>query len=47
MYHSHTGFQEQTDLPGAIVIEPRNPDPIVTGESTSNSNFVFGLRVWY
>lgn len=27
-YHSHTGFQEQTGLLGAIVIEPRTPDPI-------------------
>ncbi|WP_050784407.1 copper resistance system multicopper oxidase [Achromobacter piechaudii] len=27
-YHSHSGFQEQTGLYGAIVIEPRQPDPI-------------------
>jgi CopA family copper-resistance protein len=27
-YHSHTGFQEQTGLLGAIVIEPRGQDPI-------------------
>lgn len=26
-YHSHSGFQEQTGLFGAIVIEPRQPDP--------------------
>jgi len=27
-YHSHTQFQEQTGLLGAIVIEPRDHDPI-------------------
>ena len=27
-YHSHSGFQEQTGLYGAIVIEPRDKDPI-------------------
>ncbi len=27
-YHSHAGFQEQTGLLGAIVIEPRDQDPI-------------------
>lgn len=27
-YHSHTQFQEQTGLLGAIVIEPRDKDPI-------------------
>ncbi|AUT45792.1 copper resistance system multicopper oxidase [Achromobacter sp. AONIH1] len=27
-YHSHSGFQEQTGLYGAIVIEPRRRDPI-------------------
>ena len=26
-YHSHSGFQEQTGVYGAIVIEPREPDP--------------------
>jgi CopA family copper-resistance protein len=26
-YHSHSGFQEQTGLYGAIVIEPREPEP--------------------
>jgi len=26
-YHSHTGFQEQTGLYGAIVIDPRGRDP--------------------
>ena len=29
-YHSHSGFQEQTGLYGAIVIEPRRPDPIAS-----------------
>jgi len=27
-YHSHSGFQEQTGMYGAIVIEPREPDPV-------------------
>jgi len=27
-YHSHSGFQEQTGLYGAIVIEPKEPDPV-------------------
>ncbi len=27
-YHSHSGFQEQTGLYGAIVIEPRELDPV-------------------
>lgn len=29
-YHSHSGFQEQTGLYGAIVIEPRRRDPIAS-----------------
>lgn len=27
-YHSHSGFQEQTGMYGAIVIAPREPDPV-------------------
>jgi len=27
-YHSHSGFQEQTGLYGAIVIDPARPDPV-------------------
>ena len=27
-YHSHSGFQEQTGMYGAIVIEPKDPDPV-------------------
>jgi len=27
-YHSHSGFQEQTGMYGAIVIEPREADPV-------------------
>ena len=27
-YHSHSGFQEQTGLMGAIVIDPNDPDPV-------------------
>jgi CopA family copper-resistance protein len=27
-YHSHSGFQEQTGLRGALIIEPRNADPV-------------------
>lgn len=29
-YHSHSGFQEQTGLYGAIVIDPRRRDPIAS-----------------
>lgn len=28
-YHSHSGFQEQTGLYGAIIIDPKEPDPVV------------------
>lgn len=28
-YHSHSGYQEQTGLYGAIVIDPKEPDPVV------------------
>ncbi|MBL8199602.1 MAG: copper resistance system multicopper oxidase [Chromatiales bacterium] len=28
-YHSHSGLQEQRGLYGALVIEPRGPDPVV------------------
>jgi len=28
-YHSHSGFQEQTGLHGAIVIDPKTPEPFV------------------
>ncbi len=27
-YHSHSGFQEQTGLLGAIIIDPKEPDPV-------------------
>ncbi len=27
-YHSHSGFQEQTGMYGAIVIDPKEPDPV-------------------
>lgn len=27
-YHSHSGFQEQTGLYGAIIIDPKEPDPV-------------------
>ncbi|WP_372748344.1 copper resistance system multicopper oxidase [Litorivivens sp.] len=27
-YHSHSGFQEQTGVYGAIVIDPKDPDPV-------------------
>jgi CopA family copper-resistance protein len=27
-YHSHSGFQEQTGMYGAIAIEPKEPDPV-------------------
>jgi len=28
-YHSHSGFQEQTGLYGAIIIDPKEPDPVL------------------
>ncbi|PKG77580.1 copper oxidase [Shewanella sp. Actino-trap-3] len=28
-YHSHSGYQEQTGLYGAIVIDPATPDPVI------------------
>jgi len=28
-YHSHSGMQEQTGLSGAIIIDPKEPDPVV------------------
>ncbi|MDA3947479.1 MAG: copper resistance system multicopper oxidase [Helicobacteraceae bacterium] len=28
-YHSHTAFQEQSGLHGALVIEPKEPDPFI------------------
>lgn len=28
-YHSHSGFQEQTGLLGAIIIDPKEPDPVI------------------
>lgn len=28
-YHSHSGFQEQTGMYGAIVIDPKDSDPVV------------------
>ena len=27
-YHSHSGFQEQTGLYGAIIVDPKEPDPV-------------------
>ncbi len=27
-YHSHSGFQEQTGVYGAIIIDPKEPDPV-------------------
>lgn len=27
-YHSHSGFQDQTGLYGAIIIDPKEPDPV-------------------
>ncbi|MBX6419472.1 MAG: copper resistance system multicopper oxidase [Nevskia sp.] len=40
-YHSHTGFQEQTGLYGALVIEPRDPDPI-----RADRDYVVMLSDW-
>jgi len=33
-YHSHSGFQEQTGMYGAIVIDPRGRDPYGAGSPT-------------
>jgi len=40
-YHSHSGFQEQTGMYGAIVIDPREPDPV-----TFDSDYVVLLSDW-
>ncbi len=40
-YHSHTGFQEQTGLYGAIVIDPAQGDPI-----RSDRDYVVQLSDW-
>jgi CopA family copper-resistance protein len=40
-YHSHSGFQEQTGLYGAIVIEPRQPAPY-----TYDHDYVVMLTDW-
>ena len=40
-YHSHSGFQEQTGLYGAIVIDPREPEPF-----TYDRDYVVLLSDW-
>ncbi|MCL4779560.1 MAG: copper resistance system multicopper oxidase [Gammaproteobacteria bacterium] len=40
-YHSHSGLQEQTGVYGAIVIEPRTPDPVA-----SDRDYVVVLSDW-
>jgi CopA family copper-resistance protein len=40
-YHSHSGFQEQTGMYGAIVIEPKEPDPF-----TYDRDYVVMLSDW-
>tara|TARA_R110001599_G_scaffold9996_3_gene49513 strand:- start:30002 stop:31879 length:1878 start_codon:yes stop_codon:yes gene_type:complete len=40
-YHSHSGFQEQTGVYGAIVIEPRDPDPV-----SYDRDYVVQLSDW-
>ena len=40
-YHSHSGFQEQTGAYGAIVIEPREPEPF-----TYDRDYVVMLSDW-
>ena len=40
-YHSHSGFQEQTGLYGAIVIDPREPDHI-----KADRDYVVMLSDW-
>ncbi len=40
-YHSHSGFQEQTGMMGAIIIEPRDGEPI-----KSERDYVIMLSDW-
>lgn len=40
-YHSHSGFQEQTGLIGAIIIDPKEPDPV-----TYDCEFIVLLSDW-
>jgi CopA family copper-resistance protein len=40
-YHSHTRFQEQNCLTGALVIEPRTPDPVA-----ADRDYVVQLNDW-
>lgn len=40
-YHSHSGFQEQTGVYGAIVIEPKEPDPV-----SYDRDYVVQLSDW-
>ena len=40
-YHSHSGFQEQTGMYGAIVIDPKEPDPFQT-----QRDYVIQLSDW-
>ena len=40
-YHSHSGFQEQTGVYGAIVIDPREQDPV-----TYDRDYVMQLSDW-
>ncbi len=40
-YHSHSGFQEQTGLYGAIVIEPKETDPV-----SYDRDYVIMLSDW-
>lgn len=40
-YHSHTGFQEQTGLHGALIVEPKEPEPF-----TYDCDYVISLSDW-
>lgn len=40
-YHSHSGFQEQTGMYGAIIIEPKDDDPV-----TYDRDYVVLLSDW-
>ena len=40
-YHSHSGFQEQTGLYGAIIIDPRDGDPI-----RADRDYIVHLSDW-
>lgn len=45
-YHSHSGFQEQTGLGGALIIEPRNIEPRNPGLVAFDREYIIFLTDW-